>query len=222
MTKASANKIDLQETHFFGEGAYQRCYVHPTQPDLCIKVLKENVAADRVENELVYYKKLNRRALKNVSYPFFAAYKATVKTNFGDGFVYDLIRDETTGNISKTLDRYLLEENPAISLQVLELAFKKFKKAMIQNRVVANDVRSYNICCRLKNDGNVELVLIDGLGHRDFFPFVDFSEYFAKKKLFRRLERFRMLTMEDHKKFLMQLKDDEAKGIEIADWILPK
>ena len=46
---------------------------------------------------------------------------------------------------------------------------------------MAVDLWARNICCQRMMDGDIRLVIIDGLGHRDFLPLVDWFSYFTRK-----------------------------------------
>jgi hypothetical protein len=56
-------------------------------------------------------------------------------------------------------------------------------------------------------DNSIELIVIDGLGHRDFFPFADYFSYFAKKKVERRFIRSSFVTLDEQRKLLKSLRD---------------
>ena len=106
--------INICEKYYIDKGALQKCYIHPENENLCIKVKIDENHKDhtRVDREVQYYKKIQKKNIKNC---FWAKYHETLDTNFGIGYVYDLIRDETTNEVSKTVSEYLSLDDCPIS-----------------------------------------------------------------------------------------------------------
>lgn len=192
-----------KERDYIAEGMYQVCYRDPANKDICIKISKPNAIIQRVEKEIKYYKKLNRRRSLRDKSLFYAKYLKAVDTTLGTGYSFDFIIDEVSGEVSKTLEHYLLHPDPYISMQFLEDKYEKLIDAMIQHKVMAVDLWARNICCQRMNDGVVNLIIIDGLGHRDFLPLVDWFSYFTKKKLYRRMRKNHMTTLKDQLEYLL-------------------
>ena len=193
--------IYLEKNHFIGEGEIRFCYEHPLNDQFCVKIPRVETTRDYTEKELKYFKKLSKRSKVNFQFPFYADFRQEIDTNLGLGQVFDLVRDETTNEISKTLEYYLTKDN-SIDDNKLEDALKILKKQMIKHKVFTRDLRARNICCRIKNDGTVELVIVDGIGHRDFFPFADWFYYFSKKKVNRTFKKWHFDSIEDQRKYL--------------------
>ncbi len=193
--------IYLEKNHFIGEGEIRFCYEHPLNDQFCVKIPRVETTRDYTEKELKYFKKLSKRSKVNFQFPFYADFRQEIETNLGLGQVFDLVRDETTNEISKTLEYYLTKDN-SIDDNKLEDALKILKKQMIKHKVFTRDLRARNICCRIKNDGTVELVIVDGIGHRDFFPFADWFYYFSKKKVNRTFKKWHFDSIEDQRKYL--------------------
>ncbi|WP_033958124.1 YrbL family protein [Psychroserpens jangbogonensis] len=194
--------IEIKDNHFIAEGVYQKCYIHPENKNLCIKVSKQELSTSRLLYEINYFKKISKKNWKKFDYPFFTKYYGQVDTNLGTGFVYDYITDETTGEISKTMEYYLLNPDPKITNDMLRNAFEHLKRLMIKHRIIASDIRSKNICCKILKDQSIQMIIVDGVGHRDFIPIVDWSSYFAKKKIERRLIKHDLHNLEAQREFL--------------------
>ena len=184
----SRAKVFLKNQHYFTEGGRAKCYYHPDDDDLCIKIKKPIENDERMHQEVEYMMKLKTKD-KRYDYPFYATYHGVIETNFGVGHVYDLIRDETTQNRSLTLSHYREMTESPFSDVTIKVALMRLKKQMIAHKVFANDLHAKNICCRILADGGMECVVVDGLGHRDFFPVADYFHFFAKKKVERRFLR---------------------------------
>jgi hypothetical protein len=193
--------IQLEDKHYIGEGEIRFCYEHPEDKNLCIKIPRPETTRAYTNKELLYFKKLSRRNKAKYQYPFYSDFHNEVKTNLGLGQVFDLVRDETTGNISKTLEYYLMESKVVPDEQI-ESALSDLKQHMTKYKVFTRDLRSRNICCKLKNNNSIELIIIDGIGHRDFFPLADWFHYFSKKKVDRTFTRWYFDSLKDQRGFL--------------------
>jgi len=195
--------IELKEAHYISQGGFQKCYFHPENEALCIKVKKNEDHEDaRVDRELNYYKKIQKK--KN-PLRFLAKYHGEINTNLGLGYVFDLIRDETSKLVSLTLYDYLkMETSPFSDTDFLQ-ELNKIKKELIENKIVARDIKAKNLCCRIAKDNSLELVLIDGIGHRDFIPVVDWLTFFSRKKTNRIFHKKKLNSIRDQRQFLESL-----------------
>jgi hypothetical protein len=179
--------IILDESLFIAEGLVKKSYLHPSNTKLCIKLCKPiHKAKVHLEKELQYLNKIQKKNLKNLSYPFFSNFLGTTETNLGKGYLYDLVYDETTNEKSRTLEFYLNNNNSSTFNIKLEQSIEVLRNEMIVNKVFAHDLVARNICCKVLKNGDLQLVIVDGMGHRDFFPVADYLSYFAKKKIDRR------------------------------------
>ncbi|MFV9550532.1 YrbL family protein [Algibacter sp. PT7-4] len=178
--------IIIKETDYIAEGLARKCYYHPNNANLCIKIGKPEVERKHLYKEINYYKKIKNKKISKFDYQFYAKYHGEIETNFGVGFVYDLIKDENTETISLTLRNYLMMKNAPFKDAVFKKAINRLKAQMIKHKVFVGDLRARNICCKVLKDNSIELVVVDGLGHRDFIPIADWFSVFARKKIERR------------------------------------
>ncbi len=199
--------IELQNKYYIGEGEIRFCYEHPENSQLCIKIPRPETTREYTEKELLYFKKLSKRNKSVYRYPFYSDFNGEVETNLGLGQIFDLVRDETNGEISKTLEYYLIENN-TLEDKKLEDALSILKQQMTKHRIFTRDLRARNICCKINKDDSIELVIIDGIGHRDFFPFADWFHYFSKKKVNRTFTKWHFDSLDAQREFLMR---DEKK-----------
>lgn len=58
----------------------------------------------------------------------------------------------------------------------------------------------------------MEMIIIDGIGHRDFFPLADWFVYFARKKVNRAFEKFQIMDFQKQRKMFKELRE---KGVTI-------
>jgi hypothetical protein len=100
----SSYEITLDEKLFIGKGRVRKCYIHPENKDLCIKVATDYKRAKRsIKREIGYFKRLKRRGK---SFAMIAQYFYPVQATKGVGEVYELVCDYD-GCISKDLRYYL-------------------------------------------------------------------------------------------------------------------
>lgn len=174
--------IEIPKNLYIGEGEIRVCYEHPKNKNLCIKIPKPQVTELYTNKEILYFLKIKKRNKLEYSYPFYSDFHEEISTNLGKGQVFDLVRDEATGEVSKTLE-YYFENETTFNKNVFVEALLVLKKHMIKHKIFTRDLRSRNICCKVLEDNTIQLIIIDGIGHRDFFPLADWFEHFAKKKV---------------------------------------
>lgn len=99
----------LNNSLFFAKGTNRKCYFHPEDQNLCIKIpFQEKNKRQRrilrnIKRENNYYKKLSE---STISWEHLSQYYGDVNTTLGEGSVYQIIRD-SEGNIAKSLDEHL-------------------------------------------------------------------------------------------------------------------
>jgi len=192
--------INLSKENYINQGTFQKCYTHPENENLCIKIkINENHEDPRVDREIKYYKKIQKKKIRG---SFLARYHGTIDTNYGLGYVYDLVKDETTNKISSTVAEYLNMPNSPISHDDLEFKFNEIKNKLIKYKIVIRDLTGKNVCCKIRKDNSIELVIIDGVGHRDFIPLVDWFQCFTKRKVNKIFLTKKLFSMEQHKNWL--------------------
>jgi len=192
--------IVLEEGSFIGEGGLQKCYVHPNDENLCLKIVKEKEHPKlfRLDEEIKYYKKNQHKKIAS----FVSKYRGEVLTNIGIATIFDLIRDETTNEISLTVDDYLRMDNSPFSNELFEGKIVELKSKLINNKVIFRDFTTKNICCKVLKNNDIQLIIIDGLGNNDLLPVTDFFRFFARKKMNRIFKRRKLYSMKEHREWL--------------------
>ena len=185
--------IELTPDHLIGKGGTRFCYRHPDDPGKCIKIDKR-ARGGATEKEARYYQKL-RRFRPNLAYTHIPRFYGFVETSLGRGGVFDLIRDETTGEVSKSLSYYIRTGEVTADDPIWQQAHRTYMKTLYEEAVIIRDFNPGNLCARRMRDGTYQLVSIDGIGHRDFIPLCDYFPWFARRKLRRhvRLKDFTSL-----------------------------
>lgn len=115
--------LQIKPSLYIGRGKHRDCFVHPENPNLCIKIaIKQNHA--EIGRELSYYQFLEQR---NISWDMISRFRGVIEMDRGDGAIFDLIRDYD-GNISKTLDNYLADtEKTEAHTEGLSKAFAQLR-----------------------------------------------------------------------------------------------
>lgn len=192
--------ITIEEKYYIGKGTYQKCYVHPENSNLCLK-LRRNVRSNkyRIDQEIEYYKKVQK---KHRSIPFLSKYYGEVNTNYGVASVFDLIKDETTNTISLSMYDYLTMDKSPFTDALFVSELEILKRKLIKNKILVRDLTAKNICCKILANKSIELVIIDGVGHRDFIPLVEWIRLFTKRKINKTYIRKKLYSMDEHRVWL--------------------
>lgn len=181
------NNIFLNDALFLGEGNARKCYIHPKDNNLCIKILFDKTPKRGPKREVKYYKKLQKR---NISWKMLAKYLYTVQTNLGKGDVFELVRD-FDGEISKSMRYYLSLNNENINKQTIQL-LEDLRQYLINEKILFTDLNPTNILLKKINKTAYTLVVIDGIGHNNDFPMFEYITILVQKKLIRKWEKYRL------------------------------
>ena len=186
--------IELNPTKIIGKGLHRECFVHPLDPDLCIKIV---VAGSINENhrEASYYRRLAKRG---ISWEMLTRFHCLVATNLGEGAVFDLVRDYE-GGVSNTLAHYLDTASPGNAFgTALGDALARLKAYLLENRVITMTLKPKNILFRLDGPNDGTLVIVDNIGNSDFVPIADYSAALARRKMRRKWRRFEASLLSQH------------------------
>jgi hypothetical protein len=189
----------------FGKGLHRECYVHPEDDKKCIKVIVHGDTKES-QREKSYYAFLSKR---NISWEMLPKFYGEVKTDKGNGFIFDLIRD-FNGRISKTLTHYLsISDNQPPLLENILKALKALKLYLLKERIIVMTLKTDNIVFQKTNQTQGKLIIIDNIGNSEFFPISDYINFVANKKINRKWNRFENSLLQDYthnKPFINMLK----------------
>lgn len=180
-----SNQITLDDEMFIGEGRNRKCYIHPYDENLCIKIAFDK-AKRSVQREIGYFKRLKRRGK---SFQMISKYFGKVHTNKGEGDIYELIRDYD-GSISKNLRYYLNLKNETYRTKIVELV-EKLRKYLIDEYILFSDLDIENILLKKVSDTEYKLMVIDGIGDNNQIPFLEYFPLLGHKRSIRKWEMFR-------------------------------
>lgn len=173
--------IDLRGVKPFATGGNRRCYVHPDNPNLCLKVSRKEVISERY-SKLTWPKKILGKGRLDDNFQEMKGYKQLKKVPNSE-FLFDHIprlfeRVETTegwANVSELIKgsdgkiAYNLSEWLAFfgMGQHIQLAIEDFQKWLLHNQILTRNLLPHNLAVQESSEG-LRLYIIDGLGAADF------------------------------------------------------
>ena len=175
-----SDKVSLSAQLFVAEGTDRKCFRHPDNSNLCIKVLHPERRAGRFWREIRYYSSLRRR---DADFLHLARFHGLVDTNLGKGAVFDLVLDDDA-RVSKSLDHYLSQNDRGFNDWVVG-EIERLKQNLYQEWIVFHDLNPTNILVKRLGFDDFSLVVIDGIGHNHSVPLASYSRRFARKKIIR-------------------------------------
>lgn len=184
---AMNNTILLSKKDYISQGLHRKCYHHPNDANKCIKVNYNQGAEEETNREIAYYKHLIKR---NVSFDTLAKYYGAISTNYGEGHVFELIRDYD-GKTATPLEKYLVEE--VLTQQYFDdlvVSLRNLKSALLKDRIITMTIKSKNILFQHLSTKKSRLIIIDNIGNSTFIPIANYISFFAKAKIERTWQRF--------------------------------
>ena len=188
--------IELNDSYFLGKGTSRTCYFDPRDATRCIKIDSGARSFSQTKQEGKYYDWIARKR-PHFSFDCFPRFYGFVETNLGLGGVYDAVRDSTSGTTSKTLRHYMQDGSVTRELDRWEEALRRLRESVLRNSLVVGDLGPGNICASQGPNGVIQLVIIDGIGHRDFLPLCDYIPALARRRSRRQMLRYGLTSVED-------------------------
>lgn len=167
----------LTDDLIVGEGRDRVCYRHPQVETLCIKVPKKpekQTRRERLYFGIIKYLEKNTEHL--------SVYRGMVKTNLGDGAMFDLILNED-GNVSSTLTEAI--RNDQISKTELNSLLQVLRYYLDSSAICLRDLSPNNIALQIAPDGK-KLMIIDGVSNPGINPINFFSSNLIRKNTTKR------------------------------------
>ena len=181
--------IHLSEQDLIATGTTRSCYRHPERPGRCIKVDLGIVPGVTSHKEVRYFEKL-KRIRPDFDYVSVARCYGWLDTNMGPGTAHDLVLNETDQQCSQTLEVFMQQPQSEAAIEKVRAAFDHFVSELLHYCIPIRDMNHKNLCVQKLNDGNYRLVAVDGVGHTHMIPVIDYSRWYARKKIHGYLDRF--------------------------------
>ncbi|BDH44430.1 hypothetical protein TUM12370_04740 [Salmonella enterica subsp. enterica serovar Choleraesuis] len=171
-----------------GTGRHRQCFLHPTHPERCIKIVYnlESGGDKELNRELNYYAHLEGRLEDWSGIP---RYYGTVNTDLGTGYVYDIIKD-VDGTASVSLTEFAKECQQAGNLATLDKVLARLQVYLRDNRIVTMTIKPQNILCQRRGGDDIMPVVVDNIGESTFIPLATWSAWMCARKQQRLWQRF--------------------------------
>lgn len=169
-----------------GSGRHRQCYNHPQDDNKCIKVLynPDDGGIKEVKRETSYYR---RKASQIRACHAIPDYYGKVKTEMGDGHIFELVRDYD-GQVSKSLGYYI--QRREFTDDELQQKLKELRRSLINSGISTMTLKEYNILYRKTAPDEGHLVVIDNIGEAEFLPISSLFRFLHRKKIDRIFQRF--------------------------------
>ena len=184
----------------FAEGCNRMCFVHPNNPNRCLKVIHRG-SLEKIKKNRSWYKKFrslesfddnlreqeayNQKALQkddpNV-WTHLAKWYGMTETNIGMASETELIRNN--GEIAETLETYLYREGIN---EEIKFAIEEFQNWLKKHLILTKNLIPHNLVISQQNE-RIIIKIIDGLGSQAFIPLPNYSSFFAKRYVKRRIQ----------------------------------
>ena len=194
--------LGLHDLEPFAVGGTRRCYVHPEDETLCVKVLRPDRTAearragakgwrrlkrlqsfDDQRKEYLAYRHLRRRG--QLDYTHVPRFYGNVDTDQGVGIVTALFRN-WDGRFPENLEELL----PSGMTDALERAIAEFKDWLRRELFLTRDLLPHNIIAVADGPERFRLVIVDGIGNSEFLPLSHWFKFCARAKVERKIRKF--------------------------------
>ena len=192
--------INLDDIKPFAEGGNRMCFVHPDNPGRCLKVVHPGLPS-KIKNNKSWYKRFrsiesfddnlreqrayDQKALKKDDpnlWLHLARWYGMTETSIGNASETELIRNGDT--IAETLETYLFREGIT---EEIKASIEDFEQWLKDHLVLTKNLIPHNLVLDYQND-KIVIKIIDGLGSQAFIPLPNYSDFFAKRYINRRIE----------------------------------
>ena len=192
--------IDLSNATPFAEGGNRKCFVHPNNKDRCLKVIHPGIV-EKIKKSKPWYKKLrssnsfddnlreqaayNQKALRNKDQDLWihlAKWYGMTETSIGMASETELVKNGE--EIAETLESYLFREGLT---NEINMAIENFHLWLRKHLIFTKNLIPHNLVL-YKKDSQMIIKIVDGLGSQAFLPLPNYSNFFAKRYIERRIE----------------------------------
>ena len=192
--------IDLDGLTPFAEGGNRKCFIHPDNPDRCLKVIHPGLL-QKIRNNKPWYKRFRslesfddnlreevaykQKALRSNDpkiWKHLAKWHGKTETSLGIASETELIKNDN--QIAETLESYLFTNGLTDEIKD---SIENFHHWLRNNLVLTKNLIPHNLVLKKENN-ELDIKIIDGLGSQAFIPFPSYSKFFAKRYVERRIE----------------------------------
>lgn len=179
--------INLNTARLYGKGSHKKCFIHPQNANLCIKVPYNEGGKIDLLREIRYLNILKKR---DKDYSILPKYYGEILTSFGTGYVFELIKDYNN-DTSITLEDIL--KNSVLFAKMystVEILLKSLKSALFNNEIITMGIFPENIIFQKISSDEYRVRIVNDMGSGVLIPLEYYFSYFAKAKITRRWNEF--------------------------------
>ena len=189
--------IQLDDSLLYGQGSHKKCFLHPHNKNLCIKIAYNQGGQKDLIREINYIDVLKRR---HKDYSILPQYFGKIETNLGTGYVFEIICDYN-GNKTQTLEDFitsptLFAENFDLIVHLLKnLKDELYKNEIITIELYKNEIITMvlfpeNILFQKTDENTYRVRIVNDMGSAVLIPLEYHFKYFAHTKILRRWKMF--------------------------------
>lgn len=179
--------LKLDDTLLYGQGSHKKCFLHPHNKNLCIKIAYNEGGQKDLIREINYIDVLKRR---HKDYSILPKYFGKVNTNLGTGYVFEIIRDYNNGR-TQTLEDFITDLNLfSQNYSLIVSLLKELKEKLYKNEIITMVLFPENILFQKTDENNYRVRIVNDMGSAVLIPLEYHFKYFAHTKILRRWKMF--------------------------------
>lgn len=179
--------IQLDDSLLYGQGSHKKCFLHPHNKNLCIKIAYNEGGQKDLIREINYIDVLKRR---HKDYSILPKYFGKVNTNLGTGYVFEIIRDYNNGR-TQTLEDFITDLNLfSQNYSLIVRLLKELKEKLYKNEIITMVLFRENILFQKTDENTYRVRIVNDMGSAVLIPLEYHFKYFAHTKILRRWKMF--------------------------------
>ena len=200
--------IQLDDSLLYGQGSHKKCFLHPHNKNLCIKIAYNEGGQKDLIREINYIDVLKRR---HKDYSILPQYFGKIETNLGTGYVFEIICDYN-GNKTQTLEDFIT--SPTLFAENFDLIvhlLKNLKDELYKNEIITMVLFPENILFQKTDENTYRVRIVNDMGSAVLIPLEYYFTHFAHTKIKRRWLKFLDVLRNNYKSELTDKLIQEIK-----------
>ena len=200
--------IQLDDSLLYGQGSHKKCFLHPHNKNLCIKIAYNEGGQKDLIREINYIDVLKRR---HKDYSILPKYFGKVNTNLGTGYVFEIIRDYNNSR-TQTLEDFITDLNLfSQNYSLIVRLLKELKEKLYKNEIITMVLFPENILFQKTDENTYRVRIVNDMGSAVLIPLEYHFKYFAHTKILRRWKMFLEVLRNKYASHLSEKLIEEIK-----------
>lgn len=200
--------IQLDDSLLYGQGSHKKCFLHPHNKNLCIKIAYNEGGQKDLIREINYIDVLKRR---HKDYSILPKYFGKVNTNLGTGYVFEIIRVYNNGR-TQTLEDFITDLNLfSQNYSLIVRLLKELKEKLYKNEIITMVLFPENILFQKTDENTYRVRIVNDMGSAVLIPLEYHFKYFAHTKILRRWKMFLEVLRNKYASHLSEKLIEEIK-----------